>query len=67
MRALLAIQSADDHQRASRLIDGFEHADREALRITAVRIKTKRKPRKKATKSSRIDWLKAVHSQNGAA
>lgn len=63
MRALLAIQFADDHQRVSRAIEGYETADAEKVRIEAVRIKTKRRTRKKSAKASRIGWLKGVHGK----
>jgi hypothetical protein len=67
MRALLALPIADDHQRVSRAIKGYEAADREALRIAAVTIKTKRKPRKQnAAKASRLAFVQAVHLGKGA-
>jgi hypothetical protein len=61
MRALLALPIADDHQRVSRAIKGYESADAEKV---AIRVMSKRK--RKTVKSSRIGWLKGVHERKGA-
>jgi hypothetical protein len=61
MRALLAIATADDHQRVSRVIEGYETADAEKL---AIKVKPKRKPRK--TASSRVAFVRAVYLGKGA-
>lgn len=58
-RTLLALPAQDNHRRAFAPIDGYEKADREKLRIAAVRVKTKRKPRNEA--SSRMAFVHAVH------
>jgi hypothetical protein len=61
MRALLALPIADDHQRVSRAIKGYETADAEKLTI-----KSKAKRQSKVAKSSRIGWLKGVHLRQRA-
>jgi hypothetical protein len=61
MRALLALPIADDHQRVSRAIKGYETADAEKV---AIKVKPKRK--KKSATSSHIGWLRGVHVKKGA-
>jgi hypothetical protein len=61
MRALLALPIADDHQRVSRAIAGYETADVEKL---AIRVKPKRK--KKSTTSTRLAFVRGVHLGKGA-
>lgn len=63
MRALLALPTTDGYTRSHEVV---HTADADKLRITAVKIGTKRKPRRKAKKASRISWLRGVHTQKGA-
>jgi hypothetical protein len=59
LKALLEMPSKDDSRRASRVIEGYEQADRSKLHIEAVKIDAK--PRRK--KASRIAWLRGVHEK----
>jgi hypothetical protein len=64
LKALLEMPAKDDGRRASRVIEGYEKADRSKLHIEAVRMKAK--PRRMKVKSSRLSWVRGVIEQKGA-